>query len=304
MSTNAVWQDPNPPSTDRKPPTVALTIAGVFLTLVVLTSLVLVVTLTRADAVEQPTADETLVLLAAGVEDPEAFTPSAAAPGPSASTGYATGASELAQQLSFSADRGVRLASGVEPGVYGAVGEANSCDVAAVANYLDAEPEVARAWAGVIGIAPDDIPFYLNTLTSVYLRSDTWVTAHHYRADEAAAFQAVLQMESAVLVDPVGVPRVHCATGAPLLPPADENLAEFAFVDGAPWEGYHSQNAVAIRYSNDQGATQPVTEFVVFDLAASELVPRRVGGTIALGDVVVELPDPVAMNVPPTKPVG
>lgn len=157
----STWQDPNPPTPDSRT-NPALIIAGVGLTLVVVAALVIVVVLHRGD--DGHSTRGTASLLAANVAGPQPFTPSAVAIlTPDA---LASGqASSLTQQLPIAAERGVRLAQGTAPGLYGGYGQAYPCDASAVANHLDAHPDAAAAWAAVIGIAPNQVPQYLNTLT-------------------------------------------------------------------------------------------------------------------------------------------
>jgi hypothetical protein len=62
-------------------------------------------------------------------------------------------------------------------------------------------------------IKPSTIPHYLNTLTSVTLTVDTWVTAHDFSGGRERPFQSVLQAGTAVMIDQAGVLRMHCESG-------------------------------------------------------------------------------------------
>ncbi|PQE00375.1 hypothetical protein CYL16_12195 [Mycobacterium sp. EPG1] len=211
-------------------------------------------------------------------------------------------ASQSTPQLTVSAARGIGLAAGTQPGLYGGSPQANSCDAAALANILDAKPSLAAQWGNAIGVSPQVLPFYLNTLTPAVVLSDTWVTSHILVDEVMAPEQAILQSGNAVLVDPVGVPRVHCASGAPLLPPREANLAAFVPV-GEGWQGFDTQRVIAIAYSDPSSPHEPVTEFTMQDLTASEMFTRPVGGTINLAsESTVTLPDPSSMNIAPRLP--
>lgn len=72
----------------------------------------------------------------------------------------------------------------------------------------------------------------------------------------------VLQAGNAVLIDQAGVPRVHCATGDPLVPPANVDMSALT-VDGKKWPRFDPQSVVAVAYSTTAGAQQVVTEFAL-----------------------------------------
>ncbi|WUI25915.1 hypothetical protein OG976_23450 [Mycobacterium sp. NBC_00419] len=170
-----------------------------------------------------------------------------------------------------------------------------------MANDLDSHPNAAHAWAAALGLKPQQIPYYLNTLTPVILAADTWVTSHRLAGDKAMPFQTVLQAGDAILVDPVGVPRVHCGGGSPLRPPADSNITTLEATNDDPWPGYSPHTVVAVAYAVAKLVT-PVNDFVLVDLNSGEAVTRKAGGTISLGPpstAVGALPDPVATNMPP-----
>ncbi|MCZ0997978.1 hypothetical protein O1M63_07095 [Streptomyces mirabilis] len=115
--------------------------------------------------------------------------------------------------------------SGDAPGLYGGTRNVASCDVEKQITALRADPSKNAAFASVLGIQPSAVPGYLRTLTPVQLRADTRVTNHGYRNGSATTYQAVLQAGTAVLVDDRGVPRVRCACGNPLTPPAAQQSA-------------------------------------------------------------------------------
>jgi hypothetical protein len=290
------WIDPNPPPTTDPRVNTVLTVAAVALALLLIVTLAGVVIANKSGTSDDD-AGQTVVLAAANTPMPEAFTPSAVVAPTQISENAAAKLAETAQQLPLSADRGVRLASGTQPGLYGGTATANSCDAAALANYFDAHPDTAAVWAHVMGIAPQQIPSHLNTLTPVILTVDTWVTSYAYSSGRAAPSQTVLQAGNAVLIDPVGVPRVQCVSGNPLLPPVNQNFARMTHVQGHPWSNYNAQNVVAIAYATPGSAvpSNPVSQFSLTDLSTAQPLIRSAGGTINLGAVsasAAPLPDP------------
>ena len=302
------WADPNPAAVTDSRTRTALTIAGAALTVLVIATLVVVVIISRGGIFSGSSPGQTIVLNAANAAGPDPFMPSVSAGAIPASGQVAIHAATLAQQLPYSAERGVRLVSGTQPGLYGSIGQADSCDTVAVANFLDTHPDNAKAWALAMGIQTAQIPYYLNTLTSVALIADAWVTSHSYTDGEVTAHQTVLQAGNAVLIDPIGVPRVACASGNPLTPPKNRNLSTLSHINGKPWDGYNPANVVAIAYTpNSSTAPQqtppaPVTEFRLVDLITAQPLTRKAGGTINLEPSAAapgQLPDPVSMNIPP-----
>lgn len=290
------WQDPNTRDATDPRATTVLTVAGVALLIVVLSTFVTVVLTARGSSDE--VAGETIVLVPSNDVGAHPVTSSIAV----VATPQSAGVSQSVPQLTVSAARGVGLAAGTQPGLYGGSPQANSCDAAALANILDAKPSLAAQWGNAIGVGFQVLPYYLNTLTPAVLLSDTWVTSHSLVDEVVTPEQAVLQSGNAVLVDPVGVPRVHCASGAPLLPPREANLTAFEPV-GKSWQGFDPQRVIAIAYSDPSSPQEPVTELTMLNLSTSELFTRMVGGTINIeSQSTVALPDPSSMNMPPRFP--
>ena len=297
------WVDPNPPDRTDPRATRTLAIAAVALTGMVLVALVGVVIAKHAGLFGDDDGDgdrPSVVLSAANAESENAFMPSVVVAPIEIADSVAGDIASFTAQLPLSAARGARLVTGTQPGLYGSVGTNAVCDVPAVANYLDAQPEKASRWAQAIGIAPQKIPYYLNTLTPVSLIADTWVTSSAFVDGRALPSQTVLEAGNAVLIDQAGVPRVHCATGDPLVPPANVDLADLE-VHGKRWSEFAAQNVVAVAYAGGE-STKPVTEFTLRDLSSGETGTHPAGGNISLGaDPTGWIPDPAAMNVPPTK---
>jgi hypothetical protein len=158
---------------------------------------------------------------------------------------------------------------GSEAGLYGgSLGEA-SCDVEKQIAFLEANADKASAFAGVLGIAPSQIPAYLRGLTSVVLRSDTRVTNHGFVDGKATARQSVLQAGTAVLVDELGVPRVRCRCGNPLTPPTA--ISGDVVTRGDAWAGYGPGATVVVRPGD------AVAAFTLVDHAKGTTFDRPVG---------------------------
>lgn len=292
------WVDPNKPSPISPRAPVILAVSAVALTLVVVATLVAVLVLTSNHDSPQPTAgDVTLIKRNAPVDAP--FTRSILVVPVTISDQAAQKSTALLQQLPVRADRGVRPVSGRQSDLYGITGETSPCDVVTLANYLDADAAAAQAWGLALGLNPQQIPYYLNTLTSVVLMGDTWVTTHELANGAAHSAQVVLQAGTAVLVDPVGVPRVHCVSGAPLTPPANKNLTDYR-LSGDKWDAFAPQTVLAVNYAaaGDPGSDG---DFTLIDVTSGQEATRKIGGTINLGAVTVPLPDPAVMNIPPTR---
>jgi hypothetical protein len=297
------WVDPNPLAVnDRRTTTTTLTVAGLALTGVVIATLVATVMLTTTGgSAPAPAPARSVTLTAAGAPVEHSFMPSVAV-----ATGAPPAASPAdgpATRLPYAPSRGVRVTEGTRPGLYGGTNLVDSCDAAATATFLQNHPQPGRAWASAIGIAPDQIPAYLNTLTAVLLTTDTWVTSHGFADGRVTTFQTVLQAGNAVMIDPAGVPRMHCASGNPLAPPTNRPLSDFA-QDGTAWPGFAPANVVVIDYSAPGAPATPATGFDLVDAATNAPLHRQAGGTIDLGTApsTPPLPDPFTMNVPDETP--
>jgi len=294
------WVDPNPsdPIDPRTP--VILAVSGVLLIVLVVATLVGVVLSNAGDDADQSV--ESVMLIAANATATEPFSRSIVVVPVSISDPAIAKVKDLLAQVPIRADRGVRMVSGVLPGLYGAAGQTDPCDVVTLANDLDADPMTAQVWGLALGITPQQVPYYLNTLTGVVLMADTWVTTHSLSGGVAKAKQAVLQAGNAILIDPLGVPRVQCASSAPLTPPDNDTLRNYR-VDGDQWAEFTPQSVVAVNYSVDTGG--PATDFTLIDIRTGQQIIRKVGDAIDLGGASLPLPDPAVMNVPPpNQPEG
>ncbi|MFJ5775607.1 DUF6777 domain-containing protein [Streptomyces sp. NPDC093094] len=204
-----------------------------------------------------------VVLQPAGVRGPDPFTPSTDIPSPQPSPVP----SPPRRQAAVAAPRSV---SGTTPGLYAGTPRTGSCDVRRQIGHLTADPARAGAFAAVEGVAPRDLPGYLRGLTPVVLRADTRVGNHGYKDGRATGYQAVLQAGTAVLVDTRGVPRVRCACGNPLLPPAGSGPA--AVTEGTSWSGYRPAEVVVVT-----PAPRAVTGITIVDIAGRTWIERRCG---------------------------
>jgi hypothetical protein len=179
---------------------------------------------------------------------------------------------------------------GNTPGLYGGSLNNASCDPAAMVAFLQANPDKAAAWAGVLGIAVADIPGYVARLTPVILRSDTYVTNHGYANGKATTLLSVLQAGTAVLVDAFGVPRVKCYCGNPLTPAAAPGQPRFA---GPTWPGFAGANITVI-----QSTTVVIDTFTLVNPLTNEVFERPAGTTGASDRPTGTLPSTAAP--PPT----
>lgn len=161
--------------------------------------------------------------------------------------------------------------SGSAPGLYGGTRDESSCDGAAMADFLEANPAEGAAWAAVQGIAPSAVRSYLAGLTPVLLRSDTLVTNHGFDAGAATAFPAVLQAGTAVLVDSLGTPRARCSCGNPLTDGGDTS-ALAGGVSGQRWSSFTDAAVVSVA-----PAQAAMSELTVVDPADGSSFLRPVG---------------------------
>ncbi len=186
---------------------------------------------------------------------------------------------------------GIRSISGSTPGLYGGTHSLSSCDVEQQVRFLTTEQAKARAFAQAAGIQEGDIAGWLRGLTPVQLRADTRVTNHGYSGGRATSFQSVLQAGTAVLVDNRGMPRVRCACGNPLNPPAQ--LQNSATHHGQPWNGYHPANVVVVKPS-----TTVINNITIINITNNTWIERPIGDD---GDKDRIVPPPPTPTPDPTQ---
>ncbi len=165
---------------------------------------------------------------------------------------------------------GVPELSGATPGLYGGTNLLSVCDAKRLVSFLEGNPDKARAWAGILGIATSDIASYVSGLTDVILREDTRVTNHGFDNGKATYINEVLQAGTAVLIDRFGLPVVRCKCGNPLSPP--EPLAASPTIEGTQWPGFSLPQTVAIAPS-----PAPVRIFVTANVLTGQQLFRAPG---------------------------
>ena len=147
---------------------------------------------------------------------------------------------------------------GSDPNLYGGSGELSVCDAVTLVKNLNQDLTLKAAFASGVGVRAEDVATYVESLKSVILMQDTWVTNHGYEGGKATPYQSVLQKGTAVLVDAKGVPRVRCACGNPLAEAWDGYTAPTEST--AFWDGYDSKKVVAVVESEKSAAELSVTD--------------------------------------------
>ena len=152
--------------------------------------------------------------------------------------------------------------SGTTPGLYGGTGDDSSCDRSRLTRYLSAHPDRAAGWASVLGLrdgSSSTISSYVDGLTSVVLRSDTYVTNHGWSDGSVTSWPAVLQAGTAVLVDPYGNPVTRCFCGNPLTAPQSFNTVAYV---GPRWTSFTSNSVTII----NQQTTTVTNNYTIIDV--------------------------------------
>ncbi|WP_258055831.1 DUF6777 domain-containing protein [Streptomyces sp. Ru62] len=242
--------------------------------------------------VKQTRAGELVVLEAATDRGPDPFTDSTetATTRPESPRGSArVQPGEVEAPL-----RAARTVSGATPGLYRGTPHVAACDVERHIGRLVADGAKADAFAQAAGVTRSALPGYLRGLTPVVLGGDTRVTNHAYRDGQAARYQAVLQAGTAVLVDDRGMPRVRCACGNPLKPPAPTRGG--AGARGTPWAGYEPDQVIVVA-----PAPRAVNSITIMDAATRTWIERRVGPDVRR-DRIVPPPARAAASPVPSGP--
>ncbi|MEW1689370.1 DUF6777 domain-containing protein [Streptomyces sp. NPDC091265] len=238
------------------------------------------------------TADAREVLLQpAAAQGPAPFTASTARSSGPAPTPTHTGP----PGTSAPGGRTVHTLAGSTPGLYGGTRSVGSCDVGKQIRLLTADRARRAAFAQASGIAPADVPDFLHGLTPVLLRADTRVANHGFSGGAATTFQSVLQAGTAVMVDRHGLPRVRCAGGNPLTPPAGG--VDAAAVRGRKWAGYDPARVVVV-----EPAPREVTDLVIVDVVNHRWIERPAGDEGA-SDHAPEVPPPYGPGADITGPL-
>jgi hypothetical protein len=172
------------------------------------------------------------------------------------------------------------------PGLYGGTRNNGACDPAAMVAFLQANPEKAAAWAGVLGIGVGSIPGYVAELTPVILRSDTYVTNHGFAGGRATTLTSVLQAGTVVMVDKFGTPRVKCFCGNPLTPAIVPAAPRFV---GMTWPLF-TQTRITVITS----ATTVINTYALVDPVTTEVFERPIGSSGSVDRPVSGGPGPPA----------
>ncbi|MDD7939659.1 hypothetical protein PHK61_14640 [Actinomycetospora lutea] len=187
--------------------------------------------------------------------------------------------------------------SGTTPGLYGGSGSTAVCDRARLSRFLGEHPDRAAGWAAVLGLrdgSASTVSSYVDGLTSVVLRSDTYVTNHGWAGGHVTSWPAVLQAGTAVLVDQHGNLVTRCACGNPLT--AAQSLRTVAYV-GPRWSSFTSTSITVITHRT----TQVTTDLTIIDVHTGRGHDRPHGSdgeedteNASVRAVVPESPDPAA----------
>lgn len=153
----------------------------------------------------------TAVLAAWPNEEPEAAVPVQYLPAAGFQSGSFTPQADLAGTVTIKA---------LAP--FGGSGSNHVCDRELLIHFLTSRPDRLRAWARVHAIKPTvrAVARYIRSLRPATLVAPTRVTNYSYVNGHAVAFQAILGVGTAVLVDDQGAVRVRCRCGNPLQDPA------------------------------------------------------------------------------------
>lgn len=237
---------------------IGLTALGVVLVAVI----TFVVVITRAE-----TASASEVTLTPALEPgPDPFTPSVAKnDSPPGTDPPATTQPTVAP----ASPGATRTYTGGQPGLYGGTRDIGSCDPGKMLDYLDQNPDKKSAWASVQGIQVSELRSYVGKLTSVVLRTDTWVTNHGFANGKATTISSVLQAGTAVMVDVYGVPRVKCYCGNPLTPPTVYTNPTYT---GYRWAGFSTTTVVVIQQN-----TTIINDFTLIDTYTGQPFSRPAG---------------------------
>lgn len=175
---------------------------------------------------------------------------------------------------------------GTTPGTYGARSGGDVCDVSALRRHLSDDPRLAVLWGSPLGLDPDAVHGFVDTLTPVILLADTAVTDHELRGERIAARQSILERGTAVLVDPFGRPTVRCMSGSPLRMP--QPLPDDVRVDGPVWSAFSLDSVRRV-----PAGVRNISTFVLVDVDTGFPVRKGAG----IDGLLARLAGPVAVPV-------
>jgi len=175
--------------------------------------------------------------------------------------------------------------SGSTEGIYRAGKGTSPCDRDGLGTFFKSNPSISDLWVRAAAgdpvlmateafktVTASALPAYVATLTPVFLRADTQVTAFSMAAAAFAPRQSVLQAGTAVLVDERGLPRLRCAGGSPLTSPARN--APTARRAGEPWPGFVLRATVVMT-----PAANPLRQFGLTPVTGETIFRRPAGST-------------------------
>jgi hypothetical protein len=192
-----------------------------------------------------------------------------------------------------SASGNVATYSGDTPGLYGGTRNSSSCDPDKMVTYLEANPDKAAAWAGVIGIPTTEIRSYVSGLTPVILRTDTYVINHGFENGRATDIPAVLEAGTAVLIDKYGFPVAKCYCGNPLSRPRVYSNPTYT---GTRWPAFTPSSVTVI-----QQTTVVINIFTLVDPSTGTSFTRPAGTSGASDGNAPNSPTtPTTTTRPPT----
>ena len=177
--------------------------------------------------------------------------------------------------------------SGDTVGLYGGTLNFAQCDPQKMVTFLQQNPDLGNAWAGVQGIRFEEIATYVSGLTPVILRSDTYVTNHGFANGRATVIPAVL-------VDKYGTPRVKCYCGNPLTPSKTYSKPKYS---GPRWPGFNPGSITIV-----QQTTVVIQIFTLVDPVTGEPFTRPAGSTGGSDQPSTPTPTPTSTLPQQTQP--
>jgi hypothetical protein len=162
---------------------------------------------------------------------------------------------------------------GDEPGWFaGSKGDKElTCDRSRLADILESQPDLARAWATSWGLATRGIRQFVMTLTPVVLRPDLEITIGGLTDGGFASIPAVLQAGTAILVTTRGEPAVRCFGSNPLGRATIITTGETPH-DGTTWPSWDPSKDASVT-----AAATAITDFELVDIASGRRFARPVG---------------------------
>jgi hypothetical protein len=192
---------------------------------------------------------------------------------------------------------------GDTPGLYAGTPDVPSCDRQALLGQLQADQQKAAVWSEIQGIQPTQLSTYIGQLTSVVLRSDTYVANYGYEG-QAVSSLSVLQAGTAVFVDKRGVPVVKCTCGNPvkvIQPPAGDKAG---FI-GTTWPGFSAAaitviQPIQVTINQITIVNVQIVNNIHIELEDNDVaITRLLGGPAAEADEIGPLPGESAMTEGP-----